>query len=387
MKVAPMSAIAARVSIEAPPIPLFDMKRQQARLRHDIDRRLARVLDHGQFILGPEVVELEAELAGFCGVRHAVGVSSGRDALIMALMAANVGAGDAVFVPGFTFSATAAVVIAVGAVPVFVDVAADTYNMDPAALPAAIAAARGRGLAPRAIMPVDLFGRPADHAAFAALAAAHGLALIADAAQSFGAAAGTARVGALAPITGVSFYPTKPLGAFGDGGAILTDDDELADAVRAIRTHGRQGDGDVAMRIGMTGRLDTMQAAVLLAKLAVFKAELNRRAEIAALYADRLSGACGLPPADGATRSAWALYTVRVPRRERVRAALAERQIGTGLFYRVPLHRHPAFADLAAGQRLPVSERLADEVLSLPMGPDLTDDEAHAVADALLAAL
>jgi len=383
-----MSAIALRTKVEHAPIPLFDLKRQQARLRHDVDRRVAKVMDHGQFILGPEVTELEHELAAFSGVAHAIGVSSGRDALIMALMAMGIGVGDAVLVPAFTFSATAAVVIAVGATPVFVDVDATTYNMAAEGIAGAVAEAQARGLNPRAVMPVDLFGLPADYEAIGAEAAAYGLKVIADAAQSFGARRATGAVGALAPISCVSFYPTKPLGAFGDGGAILTDDDELAELVRQIRTHGRQGDGDEAMRIGMTGRLDTIQAAILLSKLSVFKAELNRRAEIAALYRSRLSGVCGLPPADEGHRSAWALYTIRVPNRDKVRAALTERQIATGLFYRVPLHKHPAFASVLSGEEtLNVSESLSHQVLSLPMGPDITDEEAHAVADAVIEAM
>lgn len=380
-----MNAFALRVAADAEPIPLFDLKRQQARLRHDIDRRVAKVMEHGQFILGPEVTELEEALAQFSGVKHGIGVSSGRDALIMALMAVGVGAGDAVLVPAFTFSATAAVVASVGATPVFVDVDEASYNIRPEGIAPAAADARARGLNPRVVMPVDLFGRPADYPAITAAAQAEGLFVLADAAQSFGGAQADGRVGALAPITCISFYPTKPLGAFGDGGAILTDDDGLAECVRQIRTHGRQGDGDEAMRIGMTGRLDTLQAAILLCKLSVFKAELNRRAELAALYDARLKGTCARPLADDTTRSAWALYTVRVKNRDAVRAALSARNIGTGLFYRVPLHKHPAFAaHMPADGKMPVAEKLADEVLSLPMGPDLTDEEAHFVADALI---
>lgn len=370
------------------PIPLFDLKRQQARLRSDIDARMAHVLDHGQFVLGPEVRALEDELAAFAGVPHAIGVSSGRDALIMALMAHGIGPGDAVLVPGFTFSATAAVVVSVGAAPVFVDVHPDDFLMDAARVPEAVERAGAAGLRPRALMPVDLFGRAADSSALCAAASAHGLVLISDAAQSFGAHAPAGPVGALAPITGLSFYPTKPLGAFGDGGAILTTDDHLAEAVRAIRHHGRAGDGDEATRIGMTGRLDTLQAAVLLSKMSVFRNELERRGEVAALYRSRLDGHALLPPQDGAGhQSAWALYTVRVAQRDAVREALGAAGIGTGLFYRVPLHRHPAFADHAAGLSLPVSEAMADSVLSLPMGPDITDDEVHRVCDALIAAL
>ncbi|RAH97665.1 hypothetical protein DLJ53_27850 [Acuticoccus sediminis] len=385
-----MTAILARAPVTThAPIPLFDLKRQQARLRFDIDRRIAKALDHGQYILGPEVTELEQDLAAFSGVKHCIAVSSGRDALIMALMAMGIGAGHAVFVPAFTFSATAAVVIAVGATPVFVDVDEATYNMDAARLDEAVASAKSRGLTPGAVMPVDLFGRPADYPALKAAADAHGLPLISDAAQSFGGALDGNRVGSLAPISCVSFYPTKPLGAFGDGGAVMTDEDDLAAAVRQIRTHGRQGDGDEAMRIGMTGRLDTIQAAILLSKLTVFKAELNRRAELAAIYQAELGDICTLPPADSdGVRSAWALYTVRVKYRDAVRAALTDRQIGTGLFYRVPLHRHPAFAaTLTGSEHLPVSETLADEVLSLPMGPDLTDEEALRVVDAVADAI
>ena len=375
--------------VERRDVPLFDLKRQQARLRLDIDRRVAAVLDHGQFILGPEVAELEQRIADFSGVRHCIGVSSGRDALIMALMAHGIGPGDAVFVPAFTFSATAAVVISVGATPVFVDVDPETYNMDALALDVAIERTRARGVVrPRAVMPVDLFGLPADYAMIGAVAAAHRLDVIADAAQSFGGRSGRQAVGALAPLSCISFYPTKPLGAFGDGGAILTDDDDLAEAVRQIRTHGRQGDGDEAMRLGMTGRLDTIQAAVLLAKLAVFRAELRRRQAVAVRYDAAIAPSAKVPVRRAGDQSAWALYTIRVPQRDRVRAALAEAGIGTGLFYRVPLHRHPAFVNVLTGaEDLPVSEMLSRQVLSLPIGPDITDDEADAVIAAVLDAL
>jgi dTDP-4-amino-4,6-dideoxygalactose transaminase len=307
----------------------------------------------------------------------------------MALMAHGVGPGDAVFVPAFTFSATAAVVISVGATPVFVDVDPDTYNMDPLALEAAIERTRRRGdVRPKAVMPVDLFGLPADYAMIGAVAVAHRLEVIADAAQSFGGSSDGRAVGALAPLSCISFYPTKPLGAFGDGGAVLTDDDGLAEAVRQIRTHGRQGDGDEAMRLGMTGRLDTMQAAVLLAKLAVFRAELRRREAVAARYDAAISPSARIPVRRAGDGSAWALYTIRVPQRDRVREMLAEAGIGTGLFYRVPLHRHPAFAGVVTGEEdLPVSEMLSRQVLSLPIGPDITDAEVDAVIGALLAAL
>jgi UDP-2-acetamido-2-deoxy-ribo-hexuluronate aminotransferase len=367
------------------PITLFDLQRQRARSAAALNSRIDRVLEQGQFILGPEVGELEARLAAFAGIRHAIGVSSGRDALAMALMALGIGPGDAVFVPAFTFAATAGAVAAVGAEPVFVDVDAGTFNMQAAALERAIAETRNEGaLRPRAVMPVDLYGLPADYGALNAVAEAHGLVVIADAAQSFGASRNGRRVGALAPISATSFYPTKPLGAYGDGGAVFTDDDGLAEAVRQIRSHGRHGSGDIALRLGMTGRLDTIQAAVLLVKLDGFEAELERRRRIAAAYSQALDGRVLVPRKHDGVESAWALYTIRVANRDAVRARLEEAGVGTGIFYRVPLHRHPAFAHSRGSvESLAVSERLADEVLSLALHPYLTDEEVEAVIDAV----
>lgn len=367
------------------PIMLFDLQRQRARLAAALQSRIDRVLQHGQFILGPEVEELEGRLAAYTGARHAIGVSSGRDALAMALMALGVGPGDAVFVPAFTFAATAGAVAAVGAAPVFVDVDGDTFNMQAAALERAIAECRNATpLRPRAVMPVDLYGLPADYGALNAVANAHGLAVIADAAQSFGATRHGRRVGTMAPISATSFYPTKPLGAYGDGGAVFTDDDDLAEAVHQIRSHGRQGSGDMALRLGMTGRLDTLQAAILLVKLDGFEAELQHRRRIAAAYSRALAGHVAVPRHFEAALSAWALYTIRIPHRDAVRARLEEAGVGAGMFYRVPLHRHPAFAQRrAAPETLRVSERLANEVLSLPLHPDLTDQEIEAVIEAV----
>ena len=263
-------------------IALFDLQRQRARLDGEIKARIDAVLAHGQFILGPEVTLLEERLARFAGAKHAIAVSSGRDALMIALMAMGVKPGDAVFVPAFTFAATAGAVASIGASPVFVDVDAATFNMDPVALDDAIRAVTDAGkLTPRVVMPVDLYGLPADYPAIQAVADRHGLIVLADAAQSFGSALGGRRAGALAPISATSFYPTKPLGCYGDGGAILTEDDGLAESVRMIRSHGRTGTGDEATVLGLTGRLDTIQAAVLLAKLDVFDLELARRREIA----------------------------------------------------------------------------------------------------------
>ncbi len=271
-------------------INLFDLQRQRARVGGDIRLRMDAVLAHGQFILGPEVVQLEQKLAAFAGAGHAIGVSSGRDALMIAMMAMGVKPGDAVFVPAFTFAATAGSVVSAGATPVFVDVDPATFNMDPADLERAIAETVEAGkLTPRVVMPVDLYGLPADYAAIAAVAARHGMTVLADAAQSFGGASGNKRVGALAPISATSFYPTKPLGCYGDGGAILAEDDDLAEGVRMIRSHGRAGDGDEAHVLGLTGRLDSLQAAILLAKLEIFDEELARRRVIAERYTAALA--------------------------------------------------------------------------------------------------
>ncbi len=386
-KVASLAEVVAEREVTA--VNLYDLAKQRDRLGGRIEARIDDVLKHGQFILGPEVAELEEELAKFAGARHAIGVSSGRDGLTMAMMALGVGPGDAVFVPGFTFSASAASVAPLGAEPVFVDVDPDTFNMDPAALEEAIAAVERDGrLTPKAVMPVDLYGLPADYAAISGISARHGMRVLADAAQSFGGMLGNSQVGTLAPITATSFYPTKPLGAYGDGGAIFTEDDDLAEAVMMIRTHGRQGSGDHALRIGMTARLDTIQAAVLLVKLQSFSEELVRRRQVAEAYTELLSGLVETPKVSDGAKSAWALYTVKVPDRDAVRERLAAAGVGTGLFYAVPLHHHPAFERwVPEGLSLPVSERLAGEVLSLPIHGDLEDAEIAFVVDKLKDAL
>jgi dTDP-4-amino-4,6-dideoxygalactose transaminase len=368
-------------------IQLFDLQRQRARLESQIKARIDTVLGHGQFILGPEVDVLEKRLAAFAGARHAVAVSSGRDALMIALMAMGVSKGDAVFVPAFTFAATAGAVASVGATPVLVDVDAATFSMDPVDLARAIADVLAHGvLTPRVIMPVDLYGLPANYPAITTIAARTGLTVLADAAQGFGGSIGGSRTGSLAPITATSFYPTKPLGCYGDGGAVLTENDGLAEAVRTIRSHGRQGTGDEAVRLGLTGRLDTIQAAILLSKLEVFEDEIARRREIAMRYDGMLHRHVTVPTIPHDFESAFALYTIRVPDRDRVRSILEERGIGTGIFYRLALHQHPAFRD-SNKRALPVSERLAGEVLSLPIHPDLSDDEVERVIEAVIDAV
>ena len=368
-------------------IPLFDLQRQRRRLEADIRRRMDAVLAHGQFVLGPEVAQLEQRLAEFAGVGHAIAVSSGRDGLMIALMAMGVKPGDAVYVPAFTFAATAGAVVSIGATPVFVDVDEATFNLDAGDLDRAVAeTVRAGVLRPRVVMPVDLYGLPADYKAIAAVAHRHGMEVLADAAQSFGGGMGNRRVGALAPISATSFYPTKPLGCYGDGGAILAEDADLADHVRMIRSHGRAGTGDEAMVLGLTGRLDTLQAAVLLAKLEVFGEELERRRAIAARYTAALADIVTVPVIPDGFESAFALYTIRLPHRDRVREALDGMGIGTGLFYRLALHQHPAFRDYD-GRALLVSERLAREALSLPIHADLTDAEVDRVIAAVRACI
>ncbi|HXW25585.1 MAG TPA: DegT/DnrJ/EryC1/StrS family aminotransferase [Xanthobacteraceae bacterium] len=352
------------------PIPFVDVAAQRRRLGARIDEAIARVLAHCQFIMGPEVGALEAQLAAFCGARHALGCASGTDALLIALMAKGIGPGDAVICPAFTFCASAEAVALIGATPVFADVEEATFNLDAAGIEPALAAARRHGLEAKAVMTVDLFGLPADYDAIAPIAAAHGLAVIADAAQSFGAAYRGRRVGALAPVTTTSFFPSKPLSCYGDGGAVFTDDDDLAAVMRSLRIHGQGADKYDNVRIGINGRLDTVQAAVLIEKLAIFAEELAARERIACRYDEGLRDVVVVPRVPAGATSIWALYTVRLAPgvRDGVMAALAAQGIATGAYYPKPLNRQPAYRHYpVAGNGLPATERLAAEVLSLPM--------------------
>jgi len=372
------------------PIPFVDVAAQRRRLGARIDAAIARVLAHCQFIMGPEVAALEEKLAAFCGARHALGCASGTDALLLALMAKGIGPGDAVICPAFTFCATAEAVALVGATPVFADVDAATFNLDPTALEAALAAARRAGLTPKAVMTVDLFGLPAAYDAIAPIAAAHGLVVIADAAQSFGAVYHDRRVGTLAPLTTTSFFPSKPLSCYGDGGAVFTDDDDLAALMRSIRIHGQGADKYDNVRIGINGRLDTIQAAVLIEKLEIFADELAAREAIARRYDAALRDVAVVPRLPEGLTGVWALYTIRLPAgaRDRVMAALAAQGIPTGVYYPKPLHRQGAYRHYpVAGNGLPVTDRLADEVLSLPMHAYLDEATQDRIVAALRAAL
>ena len=375
----------------AQPIPFLDLKAQQARIADALRPRLDAVLAHCQFVMGPEVAELEGRLAAYCGAKHCVGVSSGTDALQIAMMAEGIGPGDAVFLPAFTYTATAEVPLVLGATPVFVDVDPRTFQIDPAHLAARVAGVRAAGrLRPRVLVGVDLFGQPADWPALNRIAEAEGLFTLDDCAQSFGAVLHGARLGTQAQATATSFFPSKPLGAYGDGGALFTDDEGRAALYRSLRSHGEGTTRYEVLRTGMNGRLDTMQAAVLLAKLDVFDAELAVRERIAGVYDSRLGNAVVIPARVPDSASAWAIYAVLLPNeatRTRLQAALRDVGVPTAIYYPRPLHRQPAYAGHHDGVALPVSEELSGRILALPIHPDLSMTDVERVCDAVTQAL
>jgi dTDP-4-amino-4,6-dideoxygalactose transaminase len=363
--------------VDTVPIPFIDVGAQRRRLGRAVDDAIARVTAHCQFIQGPEVAAFEAEFAAYCGARHAVGCASGTDALMLVLLARGVGPGDAVICPAFTFCATAEVVALVGAVPVFADVDAATFNLDPASLKRAVATARRHGLTPKAVIPVDLFGLPADHDAIAAVAKAEGLFVLDDAAQAFGASYRGRKLGTVAPATATSFFPAKPLGCYGDGGAVLTDDPDLAETLRSLRVHGQGSDKYDNVRIGLTSRLDTIQAAVLIEKLKIFSDEIEARDRIARRYAAGLLDVAIVPAVPDGLTSVWAQYTIRLKPglRDAFAAKLKAQGIPTAIYYPKPLHRLEAYRHFpVVDNGIPVTDRLAEEVISLPM---------HAYLDAL----
>src|SRR5215470_2804417 len=335
-----------RAQLYDAPIPFIDVVAQRRRLGGRIDAAVSRVLDHGQFILGPEVRELEATLAVFCGARHAITCASGTDALLMVLMAKGIGPGDAVICPSFTFCATAEVVALIGATPVFADVNAATFNIAPDSAARAVAVARRAGLNPRMIIPVDLFGQPADLKAINALAVAENLFVLDDAAQGFGATAGNRNIGTLADATATSFFPAKPLGCYGDGGAVFTDDDHMRDLLVSLRVHGQGSDKYDNVRIGLAARLDTIQAAVLLEKLKIFPDEIVARNWIARRYSQQLSDVVTVPRVPSDMTSVWAQYTIRIKTgtRDAFAAALKAQGIPTAIYYPKPLHRQRIYS-------------------------------------------
>ncbi len=379
---------------EPRPIQLFDVLAQQKLIRAELDQRIAAVLDSGRFIMGPEVAELEAGLASFAGAAHCVGVSSGTDALQIAMMAEGIGRGDAVFLPAFTYTATAEVPLVLGATPVFVDVDKYSYNMDIADLARRIEEVKRRGwLRPRAVVGVDLFGLPADWQAIEAICAREEMFALDDAAQAFGASLGGKKLGRWGHATALSFYPTKTLGAYGDAGALITDDPVRAELYRSLRTHGEGKTRYEVERTGMNGRIDTIQATILAAKLPLLEGELAMRAKIAAIYNEAFGAKVGIQAAPLGAINAWGLYTIRLrdsAQRSKLQAALTAERIGSGIYYPKPLHRQPAYAAhhaaafLGDAPPLAISERLAGQVLSLPMHAYMTEEDAARVADVVL---
>ena len=358
----------------------IDLKSQYQALRGEIDTRIQAVLDHGQYIMGPEVAELEGKLAAFTGARHCITVSSGTEALIISLMALGIGRGDEVITTPFSFIATAEAIVLLGAVPVFADIDPATCNLDPTLIEEKITERT------RAIMPVSLYGQPADMAPINAIAWRHGLAVIEDAAQSLGATYQGRKSCNLSTIGCTSFFPSKPLGCYGDGGAIFTSDDQLATAMREIRVHG-QSRRYVHTRVGVGGRMDTLQCAIVLAKLERFEWELEQRTRIAAAYDALLSGNLDMVARHRDRTSVFAQYTVVLEERERVQSILHEAGIPTAVHYPVPMHLQPAYAQWCSPEDAPVALEMAGKVLSLPMGPFLDAASVQQVCETLLRAL
>jgi len=373
------------------PVPFIDLAAQRARLGKSIDDSVSRVLTHCQFINGPEVTTLEAQLAAFSGAKHVVSCASGTDALLMVLMARQVGPGDAVLCPSFTFCATGEAVALVGATPVFVDVDEATFNMDPASLKRGLATAKARGLKPRAVIVVDLFGQSADHDAIAAVAEAEGVFVLDDAAQGFGASYNGRKLGTFGLATATSFFPAKPLGCYGDGGAIFTDDDDLAEVLRSIRVHGQGSDKYDNVRLGITGRLDTMQAAVLIEKLKIFEDEIAARNRIAECYARGLGNVVTVPRLAPGCTSVWAQYTIRLPKgtdRDGFAADLKAQGVPTAIYYTKSMHQQTAYKHYpVADGGLSASERLSEDVISLPMHAYLDEPTQDRVIKAVRGAL
>ncbi len=374
------------------PLALIDLEAQQARIRPQIDEAMRQVLAHGRYIMGPEVATLEGDLGAFCGASHVVSCSNGTDALLMVMMAKGLGPGDAVICPAFTFTATPEVIALIGATPVFVDVRPDTFNLDVEKLPEALTTARAHGLTPRAIIAVDLFGQPADYDAIEAFAVAHDMWVLADAAQSFGACYHGRNVGTFGLATTTSFFPAKPLGCYGDGGAIFTEDAALAEAMDSIRVHGKGTEKYDNVRIGLNARLDTLQAAILIEKLKIFPDEIIARDAVARRYHAGFEGVPGLviPHIPDGLTSVWAQYTLQVPaaRRSQMAQFLKDAGIPTAIYYPKPLHHQTAYRNFPVpATGLSVSEALSETVLSLPMHPYLTTDDQERVINAVKTAM
>lgn len=373
------------------PIAFIDLQAQRRRLGDSLEAAIKAAVEGGQWILGPQVTQVEKDLAGFAGVKHAVACANGTDALLLVLRAWGVGPGDAVFVPAFTFAASAEVVALAGATPVFVDVLPDTFNMDPASLEAAIALVKKDGtLTAKVVMPVDLFGQPADYGALAPIAAREGLKLFCDTAQGFGGLLHGKRAGAIGDAAATSFFPAKPLGCYGDGGACFTNDDGLKETLLSLRMHGQGTDRYEHVHVGYNSRLDTIQAAILIEKLKIFPDEIAMRGRVAARYNAALAASNSIVTPrviDGAT-STWAQYTLKISGkitdRAKFQAAMKERGVPTAVYYPIPLSRQRAYAHYPSAP-IPVSEALSGQVVSLPMHPYLDEATQDRIVAAVLA--
>lgn len=366
----------------------IDLKTQFERIEEDVTDRVLRVLRSQRYIMGPEIEELEKKLASFAGTKHAITCSSGTDALVIPLLAYQLEQTDAVFVPSFTFFASAESITLAGGTPVFVDIDPHSFNMDPAALEASIRKVMEEGkLNPRGIVTVDLFGRLADYGEIERIAQEKGLFVIEDACQGFGASEGGKRAGSFGNVAATSFFPAKPLGCYGDGGAIFTDDDDLADLMCSIRVHGQGTDKYDNVRIGINGRFDSIQAAVVLSKLEIFEDELKRRAEVAEYYTEHLSDVLQTPSIPQGSQSAWAQYTLvaeNAGQRQKILDGLKAREIPSAVYYPIPIHRSTAYKNLGLeGSSLPVSEDYAERVFSLPMHPYLEESDMDTIISAV----
>ena len=373
-------------------VQFIDLQAQYAALKPGIDSRIAKVLSHGHFIDGPEVIELQQQLQEFVGVKHAIACANGTDALALGLMALGIKAGDAVFCPTFTFFASAEVIAASGAVPVFVDCEEETFNICPLSLDEAVKDVLARGVyEPRAVITVDLFGLPANYPAIRDIARNHGLKILEDAAQGFGGEINGARAGSFGDIAATSFFPSKPLGCYGDGGAVFTNDDDYADLIRSLAHHGKGDNKYDNVRVGMNSRLDTIQAAILLEKLGVLAEETTRRNDVAGQYRARLDGIVDVPAVPAGYVSAWAQYTVRSSRRDTIRDGLAGAGIPSMIYYPKCMHQQPVFSDNTVPFETPVDLRragkFAREVLSLPMHAYLGAEGIDAVCEGIKSAL
>jgi dTDP-4-amino-4,6-dideoxygalactose transaminase len=355
----------------------IDLGAQRERIRDRLKAAIDGVVEDGRYILGPQVAEFEKALASYVGVKHVVACANGTDALLLPLMAHDIGPGDAVFVPSFTFAATAEVVALRQAEPVFVEIEPDTYNIDPASLEAAIQMVKAEGrLTPRAIIPVDLFGLSADYQAISAIAERHGLIVIEDAAQSVGGSSGNGMCGSFGNVGSTSFYPAKPLGCYGDGGAMFTNDDAMAEKLRSLAFHGKGETQYDNIHVGLNSRLDTLQAAILIEKLAILEDEMEKRQAIALRYNDGLRGVVKVPELPAGNRSAWAQYAIETPRRDELKAHLQAAGIPSVIYYVKPLHQQVAYARYqTAPGGLKLSEELPTRILCLPMHPYLSRED------------